>query len=83
MKYEDFEKKFETLGDKAQADGDVYFVCFFSREQNGYNAFWQEKMDFGDALLIIDGLINSFNLSRPTIARIIADNESRKEKDDE
>lgn len=68
MKYDDFVKEFEPLGSKAERDGDVYFVCFFSREQDGYNAFWQEKMDTGDALLIIDGLIKKFHLSVEAIA---------------
>ena len=68
MKYEAFKKEFEPLGNKAESDGDVYFVSFFSREEDGYNAFWLDKLDAGDALLIIDGLIKKFDLSAENIA---------------
>ena len=74
MTYDDFVKEFEPLGNRCDADGDVYFVTFFSKEQNAYNAFWQERMDFGDALLIIEGLIKKFNLSAEAVAAMQKEN---------
>lgn len=75
MTYENFVKEFEPLGNRAEADGDVYFVTFFSKEQDGYNAFWQVQMEDGDALLIINDLIKKFGLSAEAIAEM-----SRNEK---
>ncbi len=62
MKVDQFVEKFEPIAARAESEGDVYFVCYFSKQEDNYQGFKAEKMDAGDALIIITELANAFDL---------------------
>lgn len=72
MKIEEAQIQIDLMRERAQADGDAVLICYFSREQDGYNGF-MTNMDGGDALLVIDHLIKQFKLSPAVIASIVLD----------
>lgn len=70
MKYENAQKQTEQLQSRCEKDNDAMLFCYFSREQDGYNGY-TINMDFGDALLVVEYLIEKFNLSPEAIAAMV------------
>ena len=51
---------------RAEADSDTFFHAYFSRSEDKYEAWG--NMDAGDALIVVQGLIRTFELSPTVIA---------------
>lgn len=65
MKVKEF---FDAIPDlkQAEAAGDCYCVIYFSREEDAYHG--RHHLDSGDALLIIEELIQKYGLDPEVIA---------------
>jgi hypothetical protein len=61
MKTKEAIEKINPIADIAENDGDVLYVAFGSKEENAFSGF-SRGIDFGDALLIIQGLVNEFGI---------------------
>lgn len=67
MKIKEGEYLLQDFIDKAEKDKDPYFVVHFSRKDD-YFMGYHERMDEGDALIVVKNLIEIFNLSPDVIA---------------
>ena len=65
----DVEILIKPIIDICKRDNDAFCAYYFSREQDRYSG-GSEGMEGGDALLIIDELIEKFNLDRQAIGRM-------------
>jgi|GEM_PF-961298 len=70
MKNEEAYKAFEPLKEKMDADNDVYLLVHFSRSEDTYKGYQSDKMDGGDALIVVQHLIEHFKLNPQVIANI-------------
>ena len=61
MKVEDVRLMLEPLKERAEYDGDKYCIVYFSQEDDEYAGAWE--LDAGDALIVIDELVEKCGLS--------------------
>lgn len=45
-----------------QNEQDAFFACFFSKEENQFKFYRNNRLDMGDALVIIEGLCEEFHI---------------------
>ena len=66
MKIDNFMNKAGKLADQIDEE-DALIVVFFSKEENEFKGF-DIGMDSGDALLVIEGLMERFNIIPEVVA---------------
>lgn len=73
MTIDEFKPHYKRIEDIADADGDACLVAYFSREEDAYQVFWT-NLDAGDALLIIHGLIDAYDLHPEAVLAAVTQN---------
>lgn len=68
MKNETALSKFKPLQLQMEKDKDPYLFVHFSREEDAFKGVTSNRMDGADAIIVINHLINRFNLSAEVIA---------------
>ncbi len=78
MKNTEFFDQVNPILEKAIGEGDAVLTIHFSREEDYFRA-GHGGMDAGDALIVINRLIEEFELSKPVLAVMLGVNELTEE----
>lgn len=73
MKMKEAEKEANKLLNMAENDGDACLTVYFSKSSDKYRGM-MANMDTGDALIIIEELIEKFHIDRDVLKNMLSIN---------
>ena len=74
MKNETALKQFKTLQVSLEKDKDPYLFVHFSQEDDHYKGVTSKDMDIGDALIVIEHLMEQFGINGEAVAAMERNN---------